>query len=90
MPGSITIELKGLRFFAYHGLYAEEQKTGNEFEIDLFVTHQPSKIQSKEFQKRSTMLICLRSSGRKWKHPENCWKHLSCKSPRLSMKNFQG
>jgi dihydroneopterin aldolase len=43
MPGLMTIELKGLHFFAYHGLYAEERKTGNEFEIDLFVTHQPVK-----------------------------------------------
>jgi dihydroneopterin aldolase len=38
----ITIELKQLRFLAYHGLYAEERKTGNEFEIDLFVSYQPS------------------------------------------------
>lgn len=38
----MTIELKGLHFFAYHGLYAEERKTGNEFEIDLSVTYQAS------------------------------------------------
>lgn len=43
MAGIITIELKGLRFFAYHGLFAEERKAGNEFEIDLYVTHHPSK-----------------------------------------------
>jgi len=38
----ITIELKNLRFFAFHGLYAEERKTGNEFEINLSVSFQPS------------------------------------------------
>ena len=38
----ITIELKKLRFLAYHGLYAEERKTGNEFEIDLSVSYQPA------------------------------------------------
>ena len=38
----ITIELKQLRFLAYHGLYAEERKTGNEFEINLSVSFQPS------------------------------------------------
>jgi dihydroneopterin aldolase len=38
----ITIELKKLRFLAYHGLYAEERKTGNEFEINLSVSYQPS------------------------------------------------
>ena len=38
----ITIELKQLRFLAYHGLYAEERKTGNEFEINLSVSYQPS------------------------------------------------
>jgi dihydroneopterin aldolase len=37
----ITIELKKLRFLAYHGLYAEERKTGNEFEINLSVSYQP-------------------------------------------------
>ena len=35
----MIIELKGLHFFAYHGLYAEERKTGNEFEVNLSVTY---------------------------------------------------
>ena len=35
----MTIELRDLHFFAYHGLYAEEKKTGNEFEINLLVTY---------------------------------------------------
>lgn len=30
----ITVELKQLRFFAFHGVYAEELKTGNEFEVN--------------------------------------------------------
>src|SRR5688572_24549962 len=38
MAGKITIELKGLRFFAEHGMYAEERKVGNQFEIDLCAT----------------------------------------------------
>lgn len=42
MPGLIIIELKKLRFLAFHGLYAEERKTGNEFEINLLVSYQPS------------------------------------------------
>ncbi|MGC4035021.1 MAG: dihydroneopterin aldolase [Chitinophagaceae bacterium] len=33
----ITVELNHLRFFAFHGVYAEELKTGNEFEIDAKV-----------------------------------------------------
>ena len=41
MAKLIKIELRQLRFFAYHGLYAEEQKTGNEFEIDLSVSFSP-------------------------------------------------
>jgi len=41
MNGLITIELKQLRFFAFHGLYAEEKKTGNEFEVDLSVAYTP-------------------------------------------------
>jgi 7,8-dihydroneopterin aldolase/epimerase/oxygenase len=42
MPGLLTIELKQLHFFAQHGLYAEERKTGNEFEVNLIVSYQPS------------------------------------------------
>jgi dihydroneopterin aldolase len=38
MTDQITIELKELRFFAFHGLYPEEQKTGNEFEVNISVT----------------------------------------------------
>lgn len=36
----ITVELKQLRFFAYHGLYPEERKTGNEFEVQLAVSYE--------------------------------------------------
>ncbi len=41
MDELVTIELKQLRFFAFHGLYPEEKKTGNEFEIDLTVAFIP-------------------------------------------------
>lgn len=37
MPENFTIELKGLRFFAAHGMYQEELKVGNEFEVDISV-----------------------------------------------------
>jgi dihydroneopterin aldolase len=39
----MTIELKGLRFFAEHGMYAEERKVGNQFEIDLAVSYKVPK-----------------------------------------------
>lgn len=39
MSGILTIELRKLRFFAYHGLHAEERKTGNEFEVNLTVSY---------------------------------------------------
>jgi dihydroneopterin aldolase len=38
---SITIHLEKLRFWAFHGLYPEEQKTGNEFEVDMTVSFFP-------------------------------------------------
>jgi 7,8-dihydroneopterin aldolase/epimerase/oxygenase len=41
MPGLISVELKELHFYAHHGLYAEEKKTGNEFEINLSVSYEP-------------------------------------------------
>ena len=38
----MTIALRKLVFFSYHGLYPEEQLTGNEFEVNLSVTYQPN------------------------------------------------
>jgi len=34
----IKIELHNLRFFAHHGMYEEEKKVANEFEVDLEVS----------------------------------------------------
>jgi len=36
----IKIELHNLRFFAHHGMYEEEKKVANEFEVDLEVSFQ--------------------------------------------------
>jgi dihydroneopterin aldolase len=33
-----TIALEGLEFFAYHGYYAEEQKIGNKYSLDITIT----------------------------------------------------
>lgn len=33
-----TIALEGLEFFAYHGAFAEEQKIGNRYQIDIKIT----------------------------------------------------
>ncbi len=33
-----TISLEGLEFFSYHGFYDEEQKIGNKYAVDIFVT----------------------------------------------------
>ena len=35
--GEFTIELKGLQFFSFHGLYEEEKIIGGEFKVDLLV-----------------------------------------------------
>jgi 7,8-dihydroneopterin aldolase/epimerase/oxygenase len=32
-----TISLEGLEFFAYHGVYDEEQKIGNKYAIDITI-----------------------------------------------------
>ncbi len=39
MNGYLTIELKALRLFGNHGLYAEELKTGNSFEVDVLLEY---------------------------------------------------
>jgi len=41
MPDLLTVELTDLHFFAYHGLYPEERKTGNDFVVNLAVDYQP-------------------------------------------------
>lgn len=38
MSSTFTIQLTSLRFFAAHGLYAEERQSGNEFEVNLSLT----------------------------------------------------
>jgi dihydroneopterin aldolase len=43
MAGWMTVELKGLRFFAEHGMYAEEKKVGNEFEVGVSVIYKAPK-----------------------------------------------
>lgn len=43
MAGWITIDLKGLRFFGEHGMYPEEMKVGNEFEVDLSLSFKAPK-----------------------------------------------
>jgi len=45
LAGHFNIELKGLRFFAEHGMYAEEIKVGNQFEVDIIVEcRSPKKV----------------------------------------------
>lgn len=34
--GEFTIELRGLQFYSFHGLYDEEKKIGSEFVVDVF------------------------------------------------------
>ncbi len=41
MPALMTIELLDLRFQAYHGVYPEERKTGNQFRVDLQAKYTP-------------------------------------------------
>jgi 7,8-dihydroneopterin aldolase/epimerase/oxygenase len=38
MPGYMTVELTGLRFFARHGWHHQEAKTGNEFEVSVIAS----------------------------------------------------
>ena len=38
----ITIHLEQLRFFAYHGLFKEEQLLGTEFLVDIHLQYQPN------------------------------------------------
>ncbi|MGN6165043.1 MAG: dihydroneopterin aldolase [Flavisolibacter sp.] len=45
MSAQFIIELKGLRFFAHHGLYAEEAKVGNEFEVDVFIAYKAAETE---------------------------------------------
>jgi dihydroneopterin aldolase len=39
MASVIKIELKRLRFFAFHGIHAEEKLIGNEFEVNVIATY---------------------------------------------------
>lgn len=41
MKSTLHLHLRQLRFFAYHGLYEEEKKLGNEFELNIDVSFKP-------------------------------------------------
>ena len=41
MPAVMSIELRDLHFHAFHGLYPEERKTGNDFRVWLQVDYTP-------------------------------------------------
>lgn len=41
MPGNITVSIKRAEYYAFHGLYPGERKTGNRFELNLDVTYDP-------------------------------------------------
>ena len=32
-----VVALEGMRFFSYHGLYPEEQASGNDFTVDIYM-----------------------------------------------------
>jgi dihydroneopterin aldolase len=40
----LQIHLKNVQFFAYHGIYAEERKLGNYFEVNIDIWHQPNAL----------------------------------------------
>jgi 7,8-dihydroneopterin aldolase/epimerase/oxygenase len=42
MPSNLTISINNAKFHAFHGVYKEEKKTGNEFVVDLSVTITPT------------------------------------------------
>jgi dihydroneopterin aldolase len=45
LAGHFTIELNSIRFFAEHGMYEEEKRVGNEFEVDVSIAcKSPQKI----------------------------------------------
>lgn len=46
----LTIELTGLRFHAFHGLYKEEKKIGGDFEVNITVHHVPKKLPVKHIE----------------------------------------
>lgn len=37
----LTIELNDLKFFGYHGVYAEEAKIGGEYLVDVYLNFEP-------------------------------------------------
>ena len=40
----LTIELKSLRFHAFHGLYKEEKRIGGDYEVNVTIQHLPKKL----------------------------------------------
>ena len=51
MKGEMTIELKKLRFFAFHGLYKKEKELGGQFEVNLAVSFYPGEKNIRSIKK---------------------------------------
>jgi len=69
MAGSMTIELKQLRFFGHHGLYKEERKTGNEFEVNVSVSYIPGSELITELSSTINYAVLFETVRKRMKQP---------------------
>lgn len=66
----LTVELNDLRFFAYHGLYAEEKSLGGEFVVDVFITGKPASFPIKDIAETIDYTFVYQLVQDAMRHPE--------------------
>ena len=73
----ITIEISKSRFLAFHGLYAEEKATGNEFEVNVRVLHKTSKKKIKSLKDTLDYVLLYRLVQEEMKKPRQLLETLA-------------
>lgn len=90
MSELITIELKQLRFFAFHGLYPEEKKSGNEFEISIAVTRSNKSVVITELSETLNYADLYELVKKEMKKPRALLETLAMELVQLIHLSFEG
>lgn len=77
MPASFTIQLHNLRFFAAHGMYAEEEYAGAEFEVNISLTLKSPKTKLASLEETINYAEVYRITGEVFSVRKNLLETLS-------------
>lgn len=84
----ITIHLEQLRFFAYHGLFKEEQLLGNEFLVDIHLQYQPQQKTIHSIDDTIDYTLVYEMIAKRMKQPTELLETIATEFCNQLMENF--